>query len=356
MSQVDARTTTTPIVVGVPTQLAPPNPSANVGAVVLQNLSGYQLTVTFAGNTYTLPPYMSDIYEPTQIGGPVVVLAADLFNSPASVPAIVNAVWYGPGDVPDAAYPAPISAPAYALGLAIATQLLNNGVPSVIVEKVVYNAGLAAGASVDVDVSQYASATIYFSGTAAAAPSAITVQQFDPTKAIAVAAERFANPQGFGTSDIPPVVVELVGAVLRITNTAAGDNFLRIVASNRPARRRFDVRANANAIDSWNLASAAYGTGAQPLTQSDPTVHLHGRVTMRVRLTGATAARGFLQLSDSFGSVFIPADTTEMVASAGGLQVVKDVYLPAGYNSLSFTFTTAGTTGVNVTMVPDPNG
>ena len=109
-------TTTTPLTLNTPSQLkAPANQSGPMGvaAVVLQNQSPYRLDVQFGGDTFSLPPYMADLFDLSNANGqPVTVTPHNTDQVPAGIPANVTGIWYLPDEAPASGFPATITPPA----------------------------------------------------------------------------------------------------------------------------------------------------------------------------------------------------------------------------------------------------
>lgn len=168
----NSQVTTQTITLGSPALVRPPATAPNIGAVILQNLSPYQLAVQYLGDQYALAPYMSDYYlSNNTFGAPISLTPTDPNNNPPGLPAYVTATWYGPDDLPDATgFPATISPPAVAIGLAVAEQLLASGVPVPLQTTLIRSVTVHPGdgpPGVSIDVSAYASLLIVYRSGAA---------------------------------------------------------------------------------------------------------------------------------------------------------------------------------------------
>ena len=353
--------------VGQAVSLTPPAPAAALqfGAVLLQNLSGYQLAVSVGGDSYVLPPYMADLFDLNPAtAAQVAILPSNPQSSPTTLPAYVTATWYGTTELPDrSSYPATIPAPAFAVGVAVAQQLLANGVPSVLTNTtVVADKSINVGATDLYDVSGYASVVI-------TGPTAVP-SNFGPLL------YSFRDQGGrildrdavlLDVNGPPyvtlPVRLAVVGTTLAIVNpsTNLGPLTYTIIGSNRAALYRYDARSmSASWGTRFSGTAAASGSDSQLLAPVGINFDRQpqGPVTAWFAVGGTTQTGWFFLQDNSQQSAaqLILADTGEMVTGAGGNEriVIKPLVLPplSASNGIWFHSTSAGAAAVSVQIGP----
>lgn len=338
--------------------IRPTDPAAQTSAVVLQNLSPYDLAVSYAGQQYSLPAYTADLYSSAQIGVPIIVVPSNP-NGTTGVVGYVIPVWYSPGEDPTdqgaQAYPATMSPPPVAVGLAVAEQLLISGIPNVLTTTVIGDFALPGGsAAVAIDVHGYASVLLIMTDTPVSQPVAVNYQFTDVAQTAVVQPGEWAQQGGAPV----PLTLPVVGPTLILSQAALDTNpphTIRVIGSNRPA-----PRGHADALgytpagfESTFSGSLVSGTPVNVMFFNQPTkgvVFAGPAIVEFVMQATITPAHFTFEWQTSEGLIDMDvADTGETgwhpIGQSGGLAgITKQLAIPNGRLTVKMTpgITTGG--------------
>lgn len=338
-------TATGTLTVGAQKAIPSPQSSPQLVAVQLQNLSAYNLAVTVGPDQFNLPPYMTDLYTLSATNQNVTVTPSNPDAVPDTVSSDVIATWYGPDEMPaQDSFPAPLTPSQLALGLVIAEELLQSGIPSTIIETVLAdNVTIPAHGSLTYDVSEYASVILYIENSFITSNARQVVFEFLQQQAPDIPTDsEYLTP--IGTA----IRAAVTGPTLQVNNSGTAVSSLYILGSNRAALDRVDTRANTAVGDDWSLTGATLANGSVTvLNQADQAAKLQGAVTAAFSVSGA--ATGRFELVYGAGAVTaVLCDTTQMITAASGLHIFdKPFALPADAYAVQFRCVT-GAAGVNL--------
>lgn len=341
------------LTLNVAAQIKPTGTPPNISAVVLQNLSPYQLAVTYAGNQYALAPYMADIYPALTSGGASLsVVPSDPNNNPAGLPAYVTATWYTPSDAPpdSSGFPTSISPPAVAIGLAVAEQLLASGVPVPLQTTLIGNVAVLPTDPVGshiFDVSQYASLQIVHTfGTG----FPITVAFGTDIAGGRVVWQDEINSLGF---EVPVFAqyVDFYAPTSGITMPSTA-NFA-VYGTNRPVSPAHAIQqSHSSSGFRCSAASVARVAGTTYQIPLDQGVLCGGPVFLALQ-SGGTTVGGEFQAVNFDGTVKPIGNTGEMFTTAGSNKAFyREAALAANIDHFQFACNVAGTNALFVWATP----
>ena len=228
-----------------------------------------------------------------------------------------------------------------AIAAAVALELLQQGVPNVLIEKSVFNASIANGtSSPNIDVSGYASAEI----TSVLGP--VSYLQLN-------AIGNVVDQEIVGAGEATRIAV--VGTQLLITNQSGAATVVRVLASNRTALNRLDARRLASNGDVWSFTNVTMTNGQPvPLVQLSP-VQLQGLVWASFWVSAA--GKGRFEITPPagvLGGAAILADTSTFVVDAHTNEALTDKLLavPAATYTVQFRSAAAQTISGGCQFVP----
>lgn len=326
-----------PLTPGKTTIIRPPDGVQQTSAVVLQNLSPYLLAVTAGGNAYTLPNYTADLYRTASIGTPLEVLPTNPDNT-SGVSANVLPIWFGPGEDPThnnaTSYPASLSPPPVAVGVAVAAALLAGGIPNVLVVT-----DLGNHQDDTLDVRGYASLTITGVGASAAAVEGLS---WHDDLGNFIASDNVFIGGGAG----------VIVPVLATTLTLSGGWVVHIDGSNRPAPSQHSLVAGHNSTGYTATFSRTWVAGdifnLTPVKGALFQGPCFGYFTV-----GGAAVTGSFEAGSGDGALYVLADTGEMHTAPQNRSVSKMLALPGNIATLEFHCAgTGGLAAVNAYLIP----
>jgi hypothetical protein len=344
-----------PLTPAVAATIVPPSSAPQLAAVVVQNASPYTLAVVIAGAQAVIQPYTADLFPTTGTGSPITILPSNPDNT-SGVSANAQAVWYGPDEIPDTtAYPAALTPPPVAVGLAVAAQLLAGGVPNV------YNwtdlgqfvVPIGPVPVVEIDVHGYASVIIYQTDLPAGT-TAIAYWFTDNARVGQVGTDLLSSPTA-GISALP-AVVPVEGSFLRLNTNDAVTHAVRVIGTNRPVPGGHPiVNGYSTAGFQASTGNVAMANGQTVPMNIDRGALFQGPAAFEFIVTG-TVVKGswILRMMTSQGLLSLDlADTTEAHVLGPDTHFHRLGALPATEYTLSFLCNAAGTANAFTRAIPN---